>query len=415
MKVCILTHTFPRYKNDFAAPFMNGVAEGIRSAGNEVFVLTPFTFGFKRKKSDQKYKIITYKYIYPLSLHKLGYSQTLNNDMELKVIMLLLSPFMYFFGILALIRLIKKEKIDVVNAHWILPNGFMAGVAKIFTGVKVVSTLPGSDVYMAQKNYLFSLMARFATHMSDRVTSNSPQLLDDLAKIYSKDNSIQKIVKKKFSPIIYGVDPNVFKPVNKMNKIIRNKLNIPDNHLIVLGVGRLVAKKGFKYLINAIPSILKINKNITFVIVGEGDQRGQLEKLSKKLGLENNLRLPGWAKYDELIYYYNVCDVFILPSVRDEEGNLDDQSVSVVEAMACAKPVITTDFPGYKIIMSDGENGFLVPEKNARLIAGSIVKLISSQKLRSKMGKSSRDLILKNFTWKAIGKQYTYLFINMLT
>lgn len=415
MKVCILTHTFPRYKNDFAAPFMHGVAEGIRAAGNEVFVLTPFTFGFKRKKNDQKYKIITYKYIYPLSLHKLGYSQTLNNDMELKVVMLLLSPFMYFFGILALIRLIKMEKIEVVNAHWILPNGFIAGVAKVFTGVKVVSTLPGSDVYMAQKNYLFSFMARFATRMSDRVTSNSPQLLDDLAEIYTKDHSKQEIVKNKFSPIIYGVDPNVFKPINKMNKIIRKKLNISDDNLIILGVGRLVAKKGFKYMIKAIPTILKLNKNITFVIIGEGDQRKLLENLSNKLGLKSSLRLPGWAKYDELLYYYNVCDVFILPSVRDEEGNLDDQSVSVVEAMACAKPVITTDFPGYKIVIRDGENGFLIPEKNSNMISKSVLKLINSSKLRSKMGKASRDLILKKFSWKAIGKQYTYLFSDMLT
>lgn len=414
MRICILTHTFPRYKNDFAAPFMDGVAEGIRAAGNEVFVLTPFTFGFRRKKSDQKYKIITYKYIYPLSLHKLGYSQTLDNDMELKVIMLLLSPFMYFFGILALIHLIKKKKIDVVNAHWILPNGFIAGVAKIFTGVKVVSTLPGSDVYMAQKNYLFSLMARFATYMSDRVTSNSPQLLDDLAKIYTKDNSKQEIVKNKFSPIIYGVDPNVFKPVNKMNKIIRKKLNIPDNNLIVLGVGRLVAKKGFKYLIKAIPTILKVNKNITFVIIGEGDQRKLLENLLKKLDLEKSVKLPGWAKYDELIYYYNVCDAFILPSVRDEEGNLDDQSVSVVEAMACSKPVITTDFPGYKIVMRNSKNGYLVPEKDAQKMSQAIIKLISSPKLRNDMGKTSREIVLNHFSWNSIGKEYTLLFEKLL-
>ena len=101
MKICILTHTFPRYKKDFAAPFMDGVAEGIRAAENEVFVLTSFTPGFKRKITDQKYKIITYKYIFPDSLHRLGYSQTLSNDMELKTVMWLLSPLMYFFGTIA--------------------------------------------------------------------------------------------------------------------------------------------------------------------------------------------------------------------------------------------------------------------------------------------------------------------------
>lgn len=410
MRICILTHTFPRYKNDFAAPFMDGVAEGIRAAGNEVFVLTPFISSFKRKKTDQKYNIITYKYIFPDSLHKLGYSQTLSNDKKLKIIMWFLSPLMYFFGTIALIRLIKKEKIDVVNAHWILPNGFIAGVAKIFTGVKVVSTLPGSDVYMAQKNSLFGLLAKFATYMSDWVTSNSPQLLDDLAKIYTKDDSEQKKLKIKFSPIIYGVDPEIFKPINKMNKIIRKKLNVPSNDLIILGVGRLVAKKGFKYLIKAMPAILKANKNITFVVIGEGDQRQELEDLAKNLGVDNKLKLPGWVNYDELVYYYNVCDVFILPSVRDEEGNLDDQSVSVVEAMACGKPIVTANFPGYRIVIEENVNGYLIETEKYKQIERALNRLVTSQQLRVQMGNESRDLILNNFTWDQIGRQYTQLF-----
>lgn len=413
MKICILTHTFPRYKNDFAAPFMDGVAGGMVNAGNEVFVLTPFTPGFKRKKKDQKYNIVTYKYVFPDILHKLGYSQTLTNDMELKISMWLLSPLLYLFGTIALIRLIKKEKINVVNAHWILPNGFIAGVAKIFTGVKVVSTLPGSDVYMAQKNFLFGLLAKFATRMSDWVTSNSPQLLNDLAEINTKDATEQKKLKKKFSPIIYGVDAKKFSPTTKMRKIIRKKLDVPDKDLIVLGVGRLVAKKGFKYLIKAMPAILKANKNITFVFIGEGDQRQELEDLAKSIGVKEKLRLPGWANYDKLVHYYNVSDVFILPSVRDEEGNLDDQSVSVVEAMACSKPIVTADFPGYKIVIEEGANGYLVNAKKHEQIERALIKLTTSKQLRERMGKKSRDLILNNFTWDEIGKQYTLLFENI--
>lgn len=413
MKVCILTHTFPRYKKDFTAPFMDGVALGILEAGNEIFVLTPFTPGFKRKKSDQKYKIITYKYIFPDSLHKLGYSQTLTNDMELKLIVWLLSPLMYLFATIALIKLIRKEKIDLVNAHWILPNGFIAGVAKLFTGVVVVSTLPGSDVYMAEKNSFFSLLARFATRASDWVTSNSPQLLDDLARINTGDKGEQKKLKKKFSPIIYGVYPDKFKPLTIWKEKIRKELKVPKGDLVVLGVGRLVAKKGFRYLVEAAPSVLKKEKNVTFVIIGEGGQRCELEELAKKLKVYDYFRFPGWADYEKLVHYYNFGDVFILPSVRDEEGNLDDQSVSVVEAMACGKPIVTTDFPGYRIVVEEGENGFLLKEKDSKQIANSLIKLVVSKRLRDKMGKKSRELVIKKFSWKAIGKQYTQLFAKL--
>src|SRR3990170_3318896 len=107
MRICILTHTFPRFEKDIAAPFMHGVANAIASAGNEVFVLTPYTRGIKKKRKGQKYRLITYKYIFPGSFHKLGYSQTLTNDMSLKPVVFFLAPFMYFFAIVTLCRLVK--------------------------------------------------------------------------------------------------------------------------------------------------------------------------------------------------------------------------------------------------------------------------------------------------------------------
>jgi glycosyltransferase involved in cell wall biosynthesis/ubiquinone/menaquinone biosynthesis C-methylase UbiE len=414
MRICILTHTFPRHKKDFTAPFMDGVASGLASAENQVFVLTPYVAGINTIKRGQNYKIITYKYIWPNSLHRLGYSQTLTNDMQLKLIMWILSPFMYLFGLVALLKLIKKEKIDIINAHWILPNGFIAAIATKLTGVPSVSTLPGSDVYMAQKNVIFSWMARFATRTNSWVTSNSPQLLSDLGNINESNTKKREKLMRKFSSIIYGTYPDKFKPLKTNTKKIRSELNIPKSDLVVLGVGRLVPKKGFRYLVEAAKFILKRKHNVTFLVVGEGDQRSELEKLAKKLGVYEKFRFPGWADYGKLVHYYNIADVFILPSVRDEKGNLDDQSVSVVEAMACGKPIVATDFPGYKIVILDKQNGFLIPQKNSKEIGVAVSKLLLSKRLRDTMGKKSRELVVKNFSWLAIGKQYTMLFNKIL-
>jgi len=135
---------------------------------------------------------------------QLGYSETLDNDMGLPVLMWILSPFMYFFGFLKLIEVVRKEKIEIINAHWILPNGFIASVVSFFTGVTVVSTLPGSDVYMVQKNILFNMLGRFATWKSKWITSNSGQLIDDLANLTG-------IKLEQIFDCIYGVDPYKFK------------------------------------------------------------------------------------------------------------------------------------------------------------------------------------------------------------
>ncbi len=408
MKICLLTHTFPRFDGDIAAPFMHGVASGLVAAGNKVFVLAPYSIQFKPRNTS--YKIITYKYIYPPLLHKIGYSETLVNDKKVKLIMYLLSPFMIIFGVVALLKLIKKEKIDLINAHWILPNGFVGAIASLLTGVPLVSTLPGSDVYMAGKNTIFAKMAKIALDVSKAITSNSSKLFEDLLKI--TDYSEKDVIIKKYYSIIYGVDPDQFKPDSSKSGILKQELGISENDRIVLSVGRLVEKKGFKYLIRAIAKLN--NKMIKLVIVGSGDQKAELENLANELSIQKDVIFVGGVNYNELVNYYNLADIFVLSSVRDDMGNLDDQSVSVIEAMACGKPIITTNFPGYKLVVSDGKNGYLIPEKNTDSLAEKINYLFIHKAARVSMGKFSRDLTIKRFSWKAIGLQYTKLFESII-
>ncbi len=409
MKICLLTHTFPRYDSDSAAPFMDGLARGMVASGNSVVVLTPFSERFSWNKSELPYKLVTYKYIFPSFLHKIGYSETLTNDKKLKLTSLILSPFLYLFGIIALFKLVKKEKIDIINAHWILPNGVVGAIVSILTNIPLVSTLPGSDVYMAKKNFLFRFLAKFAARFSKIVTSNSPQLLKDLEKITDENILV------KSEAIIYGVDPSKFKVNLSRSKMMRKNLNITERQKIVLGVGRLVEKKGFKFLIKAAPAVLSKDPNVIFVIVGEGDQKQYLKSLSQKLNVYNNFRFIGEVDYKNLIYYYNLADVFILPSVRDTSGNLDDQSVSVIEAMACAKPVITTDFSGYRLVVKNEVNGFLVKEKSVTGISNAITGILGSyQKIRA-MGRMSRKLVEQNFSWKDVGNSYSDLFERVIS
>src|SRR5258708_5384186 len=306
MKICILTHTFPRFDGDICARCMCGVAKGMAESGHDVFVVIPYNDKFSWGKK-MPFKIVTYKYIWPNSLHKLGYSETLMNDMGLPILMWVLSPFMYFFAFLKVWEVIRKEKIEVINAHWILPNGFIASAVSMVTGVPVVSTLPGSDVYMVKKNVLFNILGRFATWKSKWITSNSRQLIKDLAKFTGIN------LNKKSSTIIYGVDPQKFKEDNLQNKTLKEKLKIKNKDVVILGVGRLVAKKGFRYLIDASKLVVKKNGNVVFVIVGDGDERKFLEDLAKKLGVYDKFRFVGSIDYKKLIHYYNLADIFILP------------------------------------------------------------------------------------------------------
>jgi len=111
MKVCVITHVYPRYKDDSQAPFIEFTSENIHRQGIDVTVLIPYDNLINRKQDDHTVKIITYKYIYPKRLYLLGYSRTMVADIRLKKIVYFLAPFMLFFEFIALFKICLKEKL----------------------------------------------------------------------------------------------------------------------------------------------------------------------------------------------------------------------------------------------------------------------------------------------------------------
>ena len=396
MKVCILTHTFPRFPGDTAAPFMGILADAISERGHKVFVLTPFDEKIETKY--RSYKLITYKYIYPDKLHTLGYSKTLQDDKSMSIISYLLSPFLYFFGLVALLKLIKKENIDIICAHWIIPNGFISTVAKILTGVRYTTTIPGSDVYMGSKNYFFKWMVGRAAMNAEYVLSDSSHYLKQLNDL--------GFFPERTKVIRYGVDTKKFKPTKKDVDLLK-KLNINNNQPVVLAVGRMVAKKGFKYLVKAMSLVVKKIPNVKLVMVGDGDQRQILEKEVNKLKIKNNVIFTGTISYDELSKYYNIADVFVMPSIKDEKGNIDASPVTMMEAMACGASVIATKFSGSDDIIIKGRTGYLVKEKNSKEISSSIINLLSK---KIDLKKEIKQIAKNNFSSKSIAKKYEDIF-----
>lgn len=401
MNVVILTHTCPRFKGDQAAAFMKGLGNSFVGAGMKTWMLAPYDTEFQPDK-ERIYKLITYKYIWPDSWHLLGYSRSLANDMAVRWTSTVLAPFLIASAIVHLWRLVKREKIDVINAHWIVPNGFIGAIVSKLTGVKVVPTLPGSDVFLAQKNPVYGWMARVAAQQAAAITTNSPQLGKDLVELGADS--------KKLSTIIYGVDTDEIYPSTQGVAAKRKELGVKPDELLILAVGRLVAKKGFPYVIKAMPQILKAVPKAKLVIIGDGDQRSELEALVRELDLASGVVLPGFASRDQIQILYNAADAFVLPSIRDDAGNLDDQSVALVEAMATGTPVVATNFPGYGIVIEEGKNGHLTKERDSDDIARALIDILKDPKRRQAMADRSLQLIKEKFAWPAIAKQYRALF-----
>ncbi len=184
---------------------------------------------------------------------------------------------------------------------------------------------------------------------------------------------------------------------------IENKIRIQkdlglESKKVVLYVGRLINLKGVNYLINSFAKLSKKMENIVLVIVGEGKRKKELESLVNELGIEDKVYFTGNVDNHMLGGYYLLSNVFVLPSITTYFA--DACPLVVNEAMYFGRPVITSDAVGTTFMIENGENGFVVPERDADLLSEAIYKVLSDPILEEKMGKHSKKLVEEGFRYE---------------
>lgn len=398
MKICILSHTFPRFHGDTPAPFMENLANALAGEGHEIFVLLPYDKKFKTN-AKRSYKLVTYRYTFLDSFHILGYSREFDYGKNLRLATYVLGPFLILFGVIALIRVVARKKIDVISSHWIIPSGFIAAVATLFTRTPYTVSIPGSDIYLGGKNFLFRAMTAFAANRASFVLSDNAAFMNQLLALGIKP--------KRRKIIVYGADAGKFVPTKKDLKVLKS-FDLDSSQPIILAVGRLVPKKGFIYLVKAMPLVLKHFPRAKLVIVGDGEQRAPITEEINKLNISSSVVLAGTINYNDLPKYYNLGDVFVMPSIRDEQGNIDASPVAMMEAMACGTPVVSTKFSGSRELVVEGKTGFLVKEKDSPAISRAVVKLLSID--RTKMKRYVREMAVNSVSTTSVAKKYTEIF-----
>jgi phosphatidyl-myo-inositol dimannoside synthase len=398
MRILVLTHNYPRFPGDFSGVFIRALCVALADLGSTVTVLTPFDPGFVPAVPEQaapKVQVLTYRYIWPDRWHRLGYMRTLDSDIQLRGWALLLAPFMFVFGTLAAWRAVRRIKPDVIHAHWVLPNGFIGALVARLTHTPLVVSLPGSDVLMAGKNNLFRWMARFAWQSAAVITTNSADLRDEAVRLGAPSG--------KFDYIIYGVDAREFMPWSHGTSELRRSLGLANSDIVVLGVGRMVYKKGFDVLIRAMPLLHEMHPHVKAVLIGEGDQKAAWEKLVKDLGVADRVWFVGRVPHNQISVYYNMCDMLAMPSVTRP---VDGLNVCVVDAMACGKPIVASRAAGNPLVVADGLNGIRVEENRPDLLAHAIARLADAPALRVRMGLASRKRVENEFDWPHLAKRY---------
>ena len=143
--------------------------------------------------------------------------------------------------------------------------------------------------------------------------------------------------------------------------------------------------------------VVKEFPEVQYIIVGSGPQSAELKKLTKSLGLENNVRFLGAVDERTLMAEFSKAAVFILPCVKAKNGDMDGIPVSLMEAMYLQIPVVSTNISGIPELIENGKEGFLVEPKNVEQLANAIKILLQDEDMRTKMGKRGRKKIEEKF------------------
>ena len=200
--------------------------------------------------------------------------------------------------------------------------------------------------------------------------------------------------------IVPGVNVTEFSPGNlSSGNQLRTELGWTDRPVIVC-VSRLMARKGQDELIRALPKIHQTAPNASLIIVGDGPYRKDLERLVKKLGLENFVHLTGKVSQTELSKWYAAGDIFAMPC-RTRMGGWDVEGLGIVflEGSATGLPVIVGDSGGAVDAVIDGETGYLVDGTNTAEIADRIAYLFANPDVAKKMGEAGRNWVTQEWTW----------------
>lgn len=280
----------------------------------------------------------------------------------------------YFYGK----GLIKKKKFDLTHAFFGIPCGYIA----MKLGLPHIVSLRGSDVPFYNPRFakldklVFHRLSRRIWRCARAVIANSEGLKELAEKTYRGAIAV----------IPNGVDTSEFKPLK--NKKISKKIRL-------ISTGRLIARKGYQYLIPAIKGL----KNVELTLVGGGDLRSELDELASKNQVK--VHFTGEVKHDEIVKYLQNSDIFVLPSLNEGMSN------SILEAMSCGLPIITTNTGGSKELI-DG-NGFVFKKRSIVSIKKTLERYLKSRDLIRKHGEKSRGIV-QDMSWENVSNKYKKIY-----
>ncbi|MDA2923431.1 glycosyltransferase family 4 protein [Acidobacteria bacterium AH-259-L09] len=211
-----------------------------------------------------------------------------------------------------------------------------------------------------------------------------------------------------------GVDPANFPEIPPDDSTLqqrRARYGLQDKK-VLLTVARIEPHKGQDTVIESLPHIAKQIPNVTYVMAGHLNQqrRDWLNALAREYGVEDRVMVLDHVQHDEIVYWYHLCDIFVMMSRNLVEGF----GIVFLEAGICSRPVIGTWDGGIPDAVADGEVGFLVQPKDSQALGQKVIEILQNPELAKRLGRAGRERVLREFTWQKQGEKFGQLVQEVL-
>lgn len=303
---------------------------------------------------------------------------------------------------------------DVIHAHNTYPTGCTVARLKIIRNLPLVVTPHGEDIHVIPEighglrlNPALRPKIYQALQSAEMLTAISAGVEASLLDAGAPQEKIRRIPN--------GVDIERFQ--RPIAADVRKWLHLDEASRLIVMVGNYHLRKGHDTLIRSMPLILSEEPRARLIIVGRNTDT--LHPLIRKLDLHDKVKLTGPISFpaivtekgraqsvphkpDWLAAIYRGSEVYVSAGVNEGAEGL---SLAVLEAMAAGLPIVATDISGNRDIIQDGQNGFLIPPANSAQLAKGVLRLLSNDELRMRMGAKAKGVV-KQYEWREIARQY---------
>ena len=394
-KVLIMTSTFPRWRGDTDPPFVFDLALRLIDFF-DIIVLCPHAPATKTRELVDGIRVSRFRYFFS-RYETLAYGGGILNRFRQSRFYYCLVPFFLTGELIATIRCLLAARPDIINAHWLIPQGLIAILAKTVSRSKVpvVCTLHGGDIFGLQGSVLAALKS-FVLKRCAAVNVVSSAMAETIASF--------GIDRRSINVIPMGVDlKNSFTP--------GQQIKIPKS---LLFVGRFAEKKGLIYLINAMPIVLAKHPDAHLTIVGHGPLENAIRKQISELDIQHAVHIAGAVENTKLPAIYQSCQILVFPSIIDDTGDTEGFGLVMIEAMGCACAVIASDLPAIHDSVIDLKTGLLTPQKDSPTLAKKIIGLLDDPEQPKKLGVQARHYVLERYDWTTTAEKYADIFNTVL-